>query len=82
MIAGTIVLEDHILNFISNAVSGQTTYTISDMHENKEETLVVATEDFSNALSIAMHIDGLSAIVTDDMQESAENAIGEIRWIP
>jgi hypothetical protein len=82
MIAGTIVLEDHILIFRQHAITNRTEYTVTDIHEGEEETRLVDSKAFGDALAIAVHPDGLSDVITDEMQESAEEAIGEIRWIP
>ena len=82
MIAGTIVLEDHLIHFTSDSDSGKTTYTVLDVVTGDEEEVIVDSLDFSNAIAIALHKDALEQVVTAEMQASAEAGLGDIRWIP
>ena len=85
MIAGTIVLEDLVLNF-SQAVSKdlvaelEIEFTITDTRTGNFEKKVVPQANFFKALSIAVHNDGEPDFNKD--YPDAESVMGDIRWIP
>lgn len=82
MIAGTVVIEDHIINYKLNPDENTITYSVVDSLNSETETLTVNSKDFMNALCIALHPDALSDVIDDDMQASAEKALGDLRWMP
>jgi hypothetical protein len=80
MIVGTVVIEDHIVHFRIGRT--QTEFIATEILTGMTENRLVDNLDFTNALAIAIHTNGLADLVNDSMQESAERAIGDIRWIP
>jgi len=82
MLAGTVVIEDHVITYVTEPVTSNTTYTVCDTLNGEQETKTVLSEDFHNALCIALHYNGLEDVMTAEMQASAEKALGDLRWIP
>ena len=82
MIAGTLVIEDHVLHFKLDTLSSRVEYTVQDSADGQTETLTVNGTDFLNALAVALDPNGLTDSDIEEMHERAERAMGEIRWIP
>lgn len=90
MIAGTIILEDFVVNFRHVPVqydvldsSAKVKYTVCDTQTGLEEEVETTPEAFADAVFVAMHPNPAG----DDAEyaglyESAVNALGSIRWIP
>ena len=85
MIAGTLVMEDHIVQFKMNGDEAQTaSVTVVDVlgqsEETHTETYTCNAVDLSKALAIALHWNGTPNAAED--YPAAERAQGRIRWIP
>ena len=84
MIAGTIIMEDMQLHFItmietSNPVLHMKV-TVCDSMTGVAETYRCAPDDFAVALGMAMHPDG--KIPQDSRAEKAMPKNPNLRWIP
>lgn len=81
MMAGTLIMEDHVLTY---TVDGdQVTYTVADGLTGKNEKVTVDMPDFFAALAIALHPDGnpngeRDYVVAEKVQPSDP----ALRWIP
>lgn len=86
MIAGTLVLEDCVLNFSQVSKSSEelgdleVEFTITDTQTGFSEKKIVPQDKFFKALSIAVHNDGTPNAEKD--YPDAESIMGDIRWIP
>lgn len=81
MIAGTIILETTIINFVQvRDDSLSMSVNVSDTESGEIEDLIIPQHKFLKALSIAVHNDGMPDYKTD--YPDAESVMGKIRWIP
>jgi hypothetical protein len=82
MIAGTVVLEDTTINF--NVDEDSLVYvSVTQLGKGNEvhhESYTCELPDFTKALAIAVHVDGMPNFSED--YTAAERAMRGIRWIP
>ena len=83
MFAGTIVMEDTTLTFSTDSEQQTVTYTVSDSILGNRETVDCPFVDFTKALAIALHFDGMpNAEVDYPAAESVQPIDSNLRWIP
>ena len=88
MIAGTIIIEDSILQFQHDADAGAVLYTVADAQSGKRSTQLVPMDAFFTALAYALSTDECESIaklppaVSYQIAESAMPLDPVLRWIP
>lgn len=80
MINGSILVDDQLITFSSNNITGRTQVSIKDLFIGMSEHYETNSVDFSKALAIAVHWEGMPDNEKD--YPAAERAQGTIRWIP
>jgi len=82
MIAGTLILETTIINFVQirDVHALNMSVNISDTENGEIEDLIIPQDKFLKALAIAVHNDGMPDHKLD--YPDAESVMGKIRWIP
>jgi hypothetical protein len=93
MIAGTIVFEDLILNFMHQS-TGEVSLTVCDAITGKEGSILCNPTLFAKAIGIALDPDGdtyeisaedydaMVAAVVPAMPELEEGDTNPLRWLP
>lgn len=80
MLTFQICLADIVINAVVNEETRLATVSVVDTQTQETETYTCDAIDFTKALSIAVHWDGMPDYREDS--PAAERAIGKIRWIP
>lgn len=86
MIAGTVVIEDMALSFVTTQrdEGAIVTYTVSDGMTGEQETLTVHAEWFMIALGIAVDFNGgeSNSALRYEQAQSVQPKSVTLRWIP